>query len=123
MDAGPYIGETAEHGLPQSQIAQGVRRLERVVVELALVEDPAHAGPDQEITLRQELVPQLLHLVDLGEETVAPEIEAPAIAQDGTADTTDHLVGLEDHRVLPPFRQLVGGSEPSRAGARDHSRR
>ena len=86
-------------------------RLERVVVELALVEDAAHAGAEHEVALGQDLVPQLLDLGHLGEEAVAAEVEAPAVAHDGAADAADHVVGLEHHRVLAPLGQQVGGGE------------
>ena len=51
-------------------------------------------------------MPQLLHLVDLGEEPMTTQIEAPAVAQDGTADATDDVVGLEDHGCSPRFVSL-----------------
>ena len=58
---------------------------------------------------------------DLGEEAVATEVEAPAVAHDGPADAADDVVGLEHERVLPPFGQQVGRGQPAgpRAGDDD----
>ena len=58
---------------------QGVHGLERVVVELALVVDPAHAGPQHEVALGEDLVPEGLDLGHLGEEAVSAQVEAPAV--------------------------------------------
>src|SRR5581483_6515420 len=91
----------------------------RVVVVLAVVEDPAHTGTEQEVALGQDLVPERFHLGHLGEEAVAAEVEAPAVAQHGPADAPHHVVGLEDDRALAPLGQLVGGGQPSGTRARD----
>ena len=112
-DAGPHVGEAAQDGLPQPQVPQRVDRLERVVVELALVVDPAHAGPQHEVALGQDLVPEGLHLGNLGEETVAAQVEAPPVPDHGAADAAHHVIGLEHDRVLPPLGQEIGRGEPS----------
>ena len=78
------------------RLRERVHGLERVVEELAVVVDAAHAGPEQEVVVRQDLVPERLDLRHLGEEAVAADVEAPAVALDGAADATDHRVGLED---------------------------
>ena len=85
-DAGPDVGEPAQDGLPQPEVAERVERLQRVVEELALVVDAAHAGPEHEVALGQDLVPEGLHLGDLGEEAVSAQVEAPAVALHGAAD-------------------------------------
>ena len=117
-DAGPEVGEAAQDGLPQPQVAQGVERLERVVVELALVVDAAHAGPEHEVALGQDLVPQGLHLGDLGEEAVSAQVEAPAVPLHGAADAAHHVVGLEHDGVLTPLGQEIGRREASRGPRR-----
>ena len=120
-DAGPQVGEAAQDRLPQAQVAQGVDRLEGVVVELALVVDPAHARAQHEVALGQDLVPQGLHLGHLGEEAVPAQVEPPAVAHHGAADAADDVVRLEDERLLPPLRQQVGRRQAtgSRAGDDD----
>ena len=98
-DAGPDVGQHAA-GTPRQmpRFLQRVRRLQRVVVVLALVVDAAHAGPQHEVLVGQDLVPEGLDLLHLGEEAVAADVEAPAVALDGAADAADHRVGLEDRR-------------------------
>jgi len=41
-------------------------------------------------------VPEGFDLLDLGEEAVAADVEAPAVALDGAADAADDVVGLKD---------------------------
>ena len=118
-DARPQVGEPAQDRLPQPQVAQGVEGLERVVVELALVVDPAHAGPEHEVALGQDLVPEGLHLGDLGEEAVSAQVEAPAVAHHRAADAAHHVVGLEHDGVLPPFGQEIRRRQPPGTGAGD----
>ena len=121
-DAGPQVGEAAQDRLPQAQVAQGVHGLEGVVVVLPLVEDAAHAGAEEEVALGQYLVPECLHFGHLGEEAVAAEVEAVAVAHDGPADAAHDGVGLEDHGVLAPLGELVGRGEAPRPRPRDHHR-
>ena len=66
-------------------------------------------------------MPERLDLGHLGEEAVAAEVEAPAVAHHGAADAADDVVGLEHQRVLPPFGQQVGRRQPAgpRAGDDD----
>ena len=71
---------------------------ERVVVVLALVEDAAHPGPEEEVAVREDLVPQLLDGADLREEAVAAEVEAPTVALDGAADAAHDRVRFEHCR-------------------------
>ena len=118
-DARPQVGEPAQDRLPQPQVAQGVEGLERVVVELALVVDPAHAGPEHEVALGQDLVPEGLHLGDLGEEAVSAQVEAPAVAHHRAADAAHHVVGLEHDGALPPFGQEIRRRQPPGTGAGD----
>ena len=91
-----------------------------VVVELAAVVDAAQAGPQQEVVLGQDLVPERLDLGHLGEEAVAADVEAPAVALDGAADAADDVVGFEHGGVDDAgAAQLVGRGEPRRAGTDD----
>ena len=100
MHPGPDVGKHATHGLDHAQVAQRVQRLQRVVVELALVVDPALAGPEHEFLVRQDLVPEGLHYAHLGKEAVAADVETPPVALHGPADPPDHAIGLQ-HRRTP----------------------
>ena len=64
-------------------------------------------------------MPQGLHLVDLGEEAMAAEVETPAVAYDGAADPADDVVGLQHQRLLPPFGQQVGRRQAAGTRADD----
>ena len=55
-------------------------------------------GPQHEVLVGEDLVPERLDLLHLGEEAVAADVEAPAVALDGPADAADDVVGLEDGR-------------------------
>ncbi len=101
------------------EVAQRVGRLERVVVELAAVVDAAHPRAHQEVLVGQDLVPERLDLGHLGEEPVAADVEAPALALGGTADATDHGVALDDGDRHVALHQLERGGEPGRSGS-DH---
>jgi hypothetical protein len=102
----PEVGQDAAQGLEDAEVAQGVEGPDRVVVELALVVDAAHARPQEEVVAREDLVPQALHRGDLGEEAVPADVEAPALALHRAGDAPDHVVGLEhDDGVLRLGRQ------------------
>ena len=105
------------------EVAEGVAQLDRVVVELALVEDAAHPGAEKEVLVGQDLVPELLDGRDLGEEAVAADVEAPTVPLHGAADASDHRVLLHHHHRVPRLGQQVGGGEPGRSTADDHHRR
>jgi hypothetical protein len=119
-DAHPDVAEHAPDRLDDAQVAERVGGAQRVVVELAVIEDAALAGPHHEVLVGQDLVPQRLDLGHLGEEAVPADIEAPAVAHLGAGDATDDVVGLlEDRRGNAVLVQLEGGGEAGRAGA-DH---
>ncbi len=65
-------------------------------------------------------MPEVLDRLHLGEEAVAADVEAPAVALRGAADAADHVVGLEDGRGDAVLVELEGGGEAGRAGADDH---
>ncbi len=88
---------------------------ERVVVELALVEDAALPRPAEEVLLAEDLPPEVVDRADLGEEAVAADVEAPAVALDGATDPADHVVGFEDGDGLrrdPPSSSRRPRSDP-----------
>ncbi len=122
MDAHPQVRQHTADGLDDAEVAQGVAGLERVVEELALVEDAAEPGPNHELVGRQQFVPHLLDLGDLGEKAVATDVESPAFSLDGLGDASDHVAGFEDHGTGVALGKFVGGGEPSGAGTDDHDR-
>jgi hypothetical protein len=63
-----------------------------------------------------------LDLGHLGEEAVAAEVEAPAVALHRAADPADRVGGLQDGRLRSGLPQADGGGEPGRAGADDDDR-
>ena len=117
---GPQVGQHAAHGFEDAQVGQRVHRFQRVVVKLAPIEDAALAGPQHEVLVGQDLVPQVLDRFDLREEAVAADVEAPPVALDGPADAPHHVVTFEDGRPLPAPGQLVGGRQPCGSSADDH---
>ena len=64
-------------------------------------------------------MPERLDLGDLGEEPVTADVEPPAVALHGSADSADDGVALEHHRGAIGLAELVGGGEARRAGS-DH---
>ena len=111
---------TQRNASQMPRLRSAFERLQRVVVVLALVVDAAHARPQHEVLVRQDLVPEGLDLFDLREEAVAADVEAPAVALDGAADAADDGVGLEDRRRdAVAGDQLVGRGQPGRPGADD----
>ena len=114
----------APHRFERAEVAQHVHEAERVVVELALVEDAALARPAEEVLRAEDLPPQVVDGAHLGEEAVATDVEAPSVALDGAADSADDIVGFEDRDVggVTGFHQLVRRGEAGRTGADDHDR-
>ena len=94
--------------------------IDRVVVELLAVVDAAHARAAQEVVLAEDLEPQVVDRLHLGEEPVAADVEAPAVAHGGAADAADDVVGLEHGRGHAPLGEHVRGGEPGGAGTDDH---
>ena len=115
----PQEGEPAADGLHDTEVRQGVAELDRVVVVLAAVEDAAHPGTQQEVLVGQDLVPELLHGDDLGEEPVAADVEPPAVTFDRPTDAAEDGVLLEHDDGVPRLGQPVGGGQPGRSPADD----
>ena len=101
--------------LHQSQVAQGVERLERVVVVLALVVDAGQAGPEHEVIAGQDLVPELLHGLHLGEEPVPTDVETPTVALGGAGYPAHFVVCLQHGAGLAQAPQFEGGGETGRS--------
>ena len=88
--------------------------------ELAVVVDAAEPRPRDEL-IAEDLAPDAVDLVALGEEAVAADVEPIALVLVGPADPADQVrVRLErDARVAVPG-QLVGRGQPGRTRAGDH---
>ncbi len=106
----PQVGGHAAAELEQAQLLDHVHALERVLQELVVPVDPALARALEELLLH-DLVPEVVDLLDLGEEAVAAEIEAVAVAHLGARDAAEHVGRLEDHDRLALLRQLVCGGQ------------
>ena len=83
----------------RAELPEGVGRLERVVEELAVVVDAAQPRPGDEL-VAEDLAPDAVDLVALGEEAVAADVEPIALVLVGPADPADEVrVGLERRRT------------------------
>ena len=58
----------------------------------------------------------------LGEEAVAAEVEAVAVADGGLGDAADLVLGLEHHHGQALLREQVAGGQAGGAAAEDHRR-
>ena len=65
-------------------------------------------------------MPDLFDRDDFGEEAVTPDIEAPAVALDGAADSPKDGVLLDHDDRVGGLGQTVRSSQPCRAAADDH---
>ena len=116
---GPQVREPAEDRFERAEVLERVHRLDRVVVQLAAVVDAAHARSAQELVGAEDLEPEVVDRLHLGEEAVATDVEAPTVAFRGAADATDDRVALEHGRDHAPLGEHVGRGEPGGAGADD----
>ena len=118
-DAHPRVRRRATHRLDEPEAAQRVERLDRIVDELALVVDVAHPRAAQELVGAEDLEPEIVDRLHLGEEAMTADVEAPAVALDGAADPADDRVGFEDRARVTRFRELVRGGEAGRTRSDD----
>jgi hypothetical protein len=79
----------------------------------------AQARALEELVVLQDLVPEVLDRLHLGEEPVAADVEAPPVPLDGAADAPHHVVALEHRRHDARLRELVRGREAGGPGADD----
>ena len=109
--------------LDRAELLDHVRAAQRVVEELLVPVDARHARALEEL-LAHDLVPEVVDLLDLGEEAVAAEVEAVlaarAVADLGLGDAADLVLGLEhDHRAGPAWP--AGSRRSGRRGRRPGS--
>ena len=80
--------------------------------------DARHARALEELLLH-DLVPEVVDLLHLGEEAVAAEVEAVAVANGGLGDAADLVLGLEDDHREALLGEQVAGREAGGAAAED----
>jgi hypothetical protein len=118
-DLPAQVAQHHQDRLDDPEAHQGVERLERVVEEAVVVEDPRHAGPAQELAA-EHLLPDLVHLVHLGEEAVAAHVEVIALVLERAGKPAHVRVLLEHGGPVPELGQLAGGGEARGSAADDH---
>src|SRR5258708_3700907 len=113
------VARHASDGLDRSQVPQRVSRLDRICEEATAVVDARQPAPGQHL-VAEDLRPQVFDLLVLGEEPVAADVEPVALVLDG-ASQASYLLGvlLEDRDRDVVLEKLIGGSQPSGAGAHD----
>ena len=67
-------------------------------------------------------MPEVVDLLDLGEEAVAAEVEAVAVADGGLGDAADLVLGLEHDTGEPLLGEQVAGGQAGGAAAEDDGR-
>ncbi len=88
LDGGPQVGEPGAGQLDRAELADHVGAVERVVEELLVPVDARLARALEEL-VAHDLVPEVVDLPVLGEEAVAAEVEAVAVAHLGPGDAAD----------------------------------
>ncbi len=114
----PHVGDQAARQLHRAELLDHVHALQRILEELVVPVDPALARALEELLLH-DLVPEVVDLLDLGEEAVAAEIEAVAVPDLGARDAADEFSGLEHDHRLALLDQLVAGGQARRSRAED----
>ena len=120
-DRGPQVGEQAARELDRAELLDDVLPVERVVEELAAPVDARHARTAEELLLHH-LVPEVVDLLGLGEEAVAAQVEAVAVANLGLRDAADLVLRLEHDDGTPLLREEVPSREAGGAAAEDSDR-
>ena len=109
LDRGPQVGHARQEELDRAELLDHVRAGQRVVEELAVPVDARHARALEEL-LAHDLVPEVVDLLGLGEEAMAAEVEAVAVADLGLGQPADLVLGLEDdHRHAAAGEEVAGG--------------
>ena len=115
-----YDAQTARQ-LDRTELPDHVHALERILEELVVPVDPALARTLEELLLH-DLVPEVVDLLDLGEEAVAAEVEAVAVAHLGAGDPADLVGGLEHDHGLALLGQKISRCQAGRTTAQHDDR-
>src|SRR5262249_60596662 len=93
----------------------------RVVEDVAVPVHARDAGRAQDLFLHH-LVPEVVVLLGLGEEAMAAQVEAEAVANLGLRDASNLILRLEHDDGTPLLREQVSGRETGGAAAEDSDR-
>jgi len=119
LDRGHEIGGKRARELDRAELADHVRAAQRIVQEALVPVDARHARAQKELVV-EHLVPEGVDLLGLGEEAVAAEVEAVAVAFLGHRQAAHLFVRLEHDHRQPLLGQEVGGGEARGASAEHH---
>ncbi len=113
-------GEAEDGGgaLDRAEVAEGFPDVERVLVELLVVEDAGEAWGQAEFGA-EGFLPEALDLGHLGVEPVAADVEAVALVDLGARDAADAFAGFKDDWADAVAGGFEGGGKAGRASA-DH---
>lgn len=112
------IAREREEALDEAEVADGVRDLERVLVEFVAVENAGEAR-DLEHGLIHHLGQQALDIGALREKPMAADVDAVVAPAVGARDAADMRRGFEDERTQAGLGKLERGGESGESGA-DH---
>ena len=116
LDRRHQVGQQRLGQVDRAELLDHVHALERVLEELLVPVDPRLARALEELLLH-DLVPEVVDLLDLGEEAMAAEVEAVAVAHLGAGDPADLIGRLEHDHRLALLGQQVAGGQAGRAAA------
>src|SRR5438067_13851675 len=109
LERRPQVGAAAADQLDRSELADYIEALEGVLKELVVPVDPGLPRPLEEFLLH-DLMPEIVHLLHLGEETVAAEVEAVSVPDLSAGQPADLARRLKhDHRLALLGEQVPGG--------------
>ena len=113
------VGEDAQRRLHVAQVVERLEGLQGIGEVLAVVVDARQARPRDEV-VGQDLVPQIHHLLRLGEEPVAADVEQEPAVAGRAADAADVVrIGFDHRRGDALLGEQVGRRQPGRPGADD----
>ena len=118
LEARLEVAGKHEEALEEAEVADGVRNLEGVLVKFVAVKNAGEAR-DLEHRLVHHFGPEALHILALGEESVAADVDpivAPAV---GARDAADVGRGFEDERTEAGLGEFERGRESCGAGSDD----
>jgi len=107
------------HRVHNTETTQGIRRLQRVVEEPAIVVNARHARHRDEL-VAQHFFPQGLDGFNLRKKSVPPDVESEAFVLRRPGNAADDVVGFEDDGLHASLGKLIGRGQTGRPGANDH---
>lgn len=119
----PKVGNNAAHRFDNAEVLQRIGGLERVIEVFPVVEDAAHSRTHEKFLVGQNFVPKVLDWLNLGEEAMTTEVEAPAISFDGSGDAADGVGRFKDGARSACLREFECSGETGGSGTDDDHRR